>query len=93
MPAGGFKTLVPGLVQPRLMGLANGYLYWVERPVDADGNPDSVTERLRRVKKEGGAPETVAQLDGVEVARDCGIAAAGDELLFVLHGRETGDDR
>ena len=73
------------------MGLANGYLYWVERPADADGNPDSVTERLRRVKKEGGAPETVAQLDGVEVARDCGIAAAGDELLFVLHGRETGD--
>ena len=89
----GITTLVPGLPNPRLLGLEKGYLYWVELPFDADGPANDVIERLRRVKKEGGTPELVAQLEGAEVASDCGVASAGDDLLFVLHARETGDDR
>lgn len=88
----GTPPLVAGVAEAFLVGVDDHYVYWVDRPVAADGTADQTVLRLRRVGKQGGAPELVTDLHG-DVESACGAAVVGGRALLVLHGDTPFDQR
>jgi hypothetical protein len=88
----GTPPLVADVAEAFLVGVDDRYVYWVDRPVGADGTADQTVQRLRRVGKQGGTPELLTDLHG-DVESACGAAIVGGRALLVLHGETPFDQR
>jgi hypothetical protein len=88
----GTPSLVSDIAEAFLVGVDDRYVYWVDRSVGADGGADQTVQRLRRVGKQGGAPESLTDLHG-DVESACGATIVGGRALLVFHGETPFDQR